>query len=167
VPDGVYLLRVMATDEPASPTDYATVYSPAVPIVVCNTPPVVSVRERDVKVAENGVAELSGVAFQYFEERKEEATDGEEQKSENARTRRILRQSAPIVGVQYQIGNGDWFSAEPLDGMFDSAFELFRIRTKPLPAGEHTLRIKVFNGAGKSAEIEQKVSVPAKPTAPQ
>jgi hypothetical protein len=162
VPDGVYLLRVMATDEPASPTDYATVYSPAVPIVVCNTPPVVSIRARDVKVAENGVAELSGVAFQYFEERKEGAAEGDEQKSENARTRRILRQSAPIVGVQYQIGNGDWFSAEPLDGMFDSAFEPFRIRTKPLPAGEHTLRVKVFNGAGKSAEIEQKISVPAK-----
>jgi hypothetical protein len=49
--------------------------------------------------------------------------------------------------------------------MFDSAFEPFRIRTKPLPAGEHTVRIKVFNGAGKSAEVEQKLSVPAKPTA--
>jgi len=159
VPDGVYLLRIMATDEPASPTDYATVYSPAVPIVVCNTPPVVSVRERDVKVAEDGVAELTGFAFQYFEERKEGSADSGEQASERAR--RILRQSAPIVGVQYQIGDGEWFSAEPLDGMFDSAFEPFRIRTKPLPAGEHTVRIKVFNGAGKSAAVEQKLSVPA------
>jgi hypothetical protein len=67
--------------------------------------------------------------------------------------------------VQYQIGDGEWFSAEPLDGMFDSAFEPFRIRTKPLPAGEHTVRIKIFNGAGKSAAVEQKLSVPAKPTA--
>jgi hypothetical protein len=163
LPDGVYLLRVMATDEPASPTDYATVYSPAVPIVVCNTPPVVSVRERDVKVAEDGVVELTGFAFQYFEERKEGSANGGEQASERAR--RILRQSAPIVGVQYQIGDGEWFSAEPLDGMFDSAFEPFRIRTKPLPAGEHTVRIKVFNGAGKSTAVEQKLSVPAKPSA--
>jgi outer membrane protein assembly factor BamB len=163
VPDGVYLVRIMATDEPASPTDYATVYSPAVPIVVCNTPPVVSVRERDVKVAEDGVVELTGFAFQYFEERKEGSADSGEQASERAR--RILRQSAPIVGVQYQVGDGEWFSAEPLDGVFDSAFEPFRIRTKPLPAGEHTVRIKVFNGAGKSAAVEQKLSVPAKPTA--
>jgi outer membrane protein assembly factor BamB len=163
VPDGVYLLRVMATDEPASPTDYAAVYSPAVPIVVCNTPPVVSVRERDVKVAEDSVVELTGFAFQYFVERKEGSANGGEQTSERAR--RILRQSAPIVGVQYQIGDGEWFSAEPLDGMFDSAFEPFRIRTKPLPPGEHTMRIKVFNGAGKSTVVEPKVSVPAKPTA--
>jgi hypothetical protein len=163
VPDGVYLLRVMATDEPASPTDYATVYSPAVPIVVCNTPPVVSVRERDVKITEEGVAELTGFAWQSFEERAAGSADGGEQGSERAR--RILRQSAPIVGVQYQVGDGEWFSAEPLDGMFDSAFEPFRIRTKPLPAGEHTVRVKVFNGAGKTAEMEQKVSVPAKPTA--
>jgi hypothetical protein len=163
VPDGVYLLRVMATDEPASPTDYATVYSPAIPIVVCNTPPVVFVRERDVKVAEDGVVELTGFAFQYFEERKEGSADSGEQASERAR--RVLRQSAPIVGVQYQIGDGEWFSAEPLDGMFDSAFEPFRIRTKPLPAGEHTVRIKVFNGAGKSTTVEQKLSVPAMPTA--
>ncbi|MGQ9902169.1 MAG: hypothetical protein ACUVR1_08165 [Fimbriimonadales bacterium] len=163
MPDGVYLLRVMATDEPASPTDYATVYSPAVPIVVCNTPPVVSVRERDIKVSAEGVVELSGIALQYFEERAPASERNDGESGANARIRRILRQSAPIVGVQYQIGEGDWLSAEPLDGMFDSAFEPFRIRTKPLPAGEHTLRIKVFNGAGKSAVVEQKVSVPLQP----
>jgi len=163
LPDGVYLVRVMATDEPASPTDYATVYSPAVPMVVCNTPPVVSIRKRDVKVADDGVAELTGVAFQYFEERQDGSANGGKQASERAR--RAVRQSAPIVGVQYQIGDGEWLSAEPLDGMFDSAFEPFRIRTKPLPAGEHTVRIKVFNSAGKSAAVEQKLSVPAKPTA--
>lgn len=164
MPDGVYLLRVMATDEPASPTDCATVYSPAVPIVVCNTPPVVSVRERDIKVSAEGIVELSGIALQYFEERASASAENKGESGANARNRRILRQSAPIVGVQYQIGEGDWFSAEPLDGMFDSAFEPFRIRTKPLPAGEHTLRLKVFNGAGKSAVVEQKVSVPLQPT---
>lgn len=164
MPDGVYLLRVMATDEPASPTDCATVYSPAVPIVVCNTPPVVSVRERDITVSAEGVVELSGIALQYFEERANASAENEDESGANARTRRILRQSAPIVGVQYQIGEGDWFSAEPLDGMFDSAFEPFRIRTKPLPVGEHNLRLKVFNGAGKSAVVEQKVSVPLQPT---
>ena len=164
MPDGVYLLRVMATDEPASPTDCATVYSPAVPIVVCNTPPVASVRERDIKVSAEGIVELSGIALQYFEERASASAENKGESGANARNRRILRQSAPIVGVQYQIGEGDWFSAEPLDGMFDSAFEPFRIRTKPLPAGEHTLRLKVFNGAGKSAVVEQKVSVPLQPT---
>ncbi|BCW96843.1 MAG: hypothetical protein WHS44_12895 [Fimbriimonadales bacterium] len=161
-PDGVYLLRVMATDEPASPTEHATVYSTVVPVVVCNTPPVVSIRERDVRIGDDGSAELSGFAFQYFEERETPAAaGGAGNDSENARVRRILRQSAPIVGVQYQIGDGDWFSAEPLDGLFDSAFEAFRIRTRSLPPGEHTVRVKVFNAAGKSAQIEQKVSVPA------
>ncbi|MCS6918152.1 MAG: hypothetical protein NZM28_00105 [Fimbriimonadales bacterium] len=154
-PDGVYLLRVMATDQPASPTDYAAVYSPAIPVVVCNTPPVLLVSERTLTVGEDGVAELSGYALQYFAEPNQQSENGATQSS----PRRAPRHSMPITGVQYKLGDGEWLSAEPVDGMFDSAFEMFRIRTPKLPAGEHTLTIKAFNAAGKSVETQQKVSV--------
>jgi len=65
--------------------------------------------------------------------------------------------------VQYRIDKNEWLSAEPLNGLFESAFEMFRLKTEPLEPGEHTLTIKAFNAAGKSAEQELKVIVPAKP----
>ncbi|GIV09087.1 MAG: hypothetical protein KatS3mg019_1178 [Fimbriimonadales bacterium] len=154
-PDGVYLLRMMATDQPASPSDYATVYSPVVPVVVCNTPPVLLVSERSLTVGEDGVAELSGFALQYFAEPNKPAENAEGQPAPD----RTPRHSMPIIGVQYKIGDGEWLSAEPTDGMFDSAFEMFRVRTLKLPAGEHTLTIKAFNAAAKSVEVQQKVRV--------
>lgn len=153
-PDGVYLLRVMATDQPASPTDYATVYSPAVPVVVCNAPPTLRVSERSIQVSD-GVVELSGFALQPFTATKTR-TDESDQPSAS---RLAIQHSVSITGVQYKIGNGEWLSAEPVDGMFDSAFEGFRIRTPKLPAGEHTLIIMAFNAAGKRTQVEQKVTV--------
>lgn len=144
VADGVYLLRLMATDQPAMPSDYATVYTPPIPVVVCNTPPSVLISEHSVQVDAEGRALLMGYAFQR-------AT------LKNGSERAALLTSVGITAVQYRIGEGDWFSAEPLDGLFDSSYEPFRIRTEPLPKGEHTLKIKVFNAAGKAVEIERKV----------
>lgn len=160
-PDGVYLLRVMATDQPASPTDYAVVYSPAIPVVVCNTPPTLLVSERNVRVNPDGVVEITGFALQYLAEAEQGGAPAQEAKDSEAAApkRRAPRHSIAITGVQYKVGNGEWRSAEPLDGLFDSAFEAFRIRTDALPAGEHTIIIKVFNAAGVSAETQQKVKV--------
>ncbi len=151
VPDGVYLLRLVATDQPSMPTDYATVYSAPIPIAVCNTPPVLFIRERTIQVQEDGSVILEGFALQRHRA----------QKNGNAQEERAqLLLSVPITAVQYRIGNSEWVSAEPLDGMFDSGFERFRIRTDKLPPGEHTLTILVFNGSGKTAQIEQKVTIP-------
>ncbi|MDW8050903.1 MAG: SpoIVB peptidase S55 domain-containing protein [Armatimonadota bacterium] len=167
-PDGVYLLRVMATDQPASPTDYAVAYSQAVPVMVCNTPPVLLVNERNLRVDEKGVVELTGLALQPFGAVGAGKVPAEQASKEGAsqsdNKRRAPQLSVPIVGVQYKVGNGEWLSAEPLDGMFDSAFEAFRIRTEALPAGEHTLTIKAFNAAGGSTETQQKVKVERKPS---
>ncbi|MDW8106095.1 MAG: SpoIVB peptidase S55 domain-containing protein [Armatimonadota bacterium] len=168
-PDGVYLVRVMATDQPASPTDYAVAYSPVVPVVVCNTPPVLLVNERNLRVDEKGVVELTGFVLQYFSEAARNSQTSAEQASEEGapqsnNKRRMPQHSIPIVGVQYKVGNGEWLSAEPLDGVFDSAFEAFRVRTEALPAGAHTLTIKAFNAAGGSTETQQKVKVERKPS---
>ncbi len=142
--DGVYLVRLMATDQPAMPTDYATVYTAPIPVVVCNTPPSVLISEHSVQVDAEGRAVLVGYAFQR-------AT------LKNVSGRASLLTSVAITAVQYRVDDGDWFSAEPLDGLFDSGYEPFRIRTEPLPKGEHTLKIKVFNAAGKAVEIERQV----------
>jgi len=163
-PDGVYLLRLKASDQPASPTDYAEVYTPPVPVVICNTPPVLSVRQERLKVNDDRTVELSGYALQVFNAAANQPAPSDNTKAKpHHASKRIPRNSVPIVGVQYRIDKNEWLSAEPLNGLFDSAFEMFRLKTEPLEPGEHTLTIKAFNAAGKSAEQELKVIVPAKP----
>jgi len=160
-PDGIYLLRLKASDQPASPADYAEVYTPPVPVVICNTPPALSVRQDRLKVNDDRTVELSGYALQVFRSPQSDRSN-QSDKSDSA-PKHTPRNSVPIVGVQYRIDKGEWLSAEPLNGLFDSAFEIFRLKTEPLEPGEHTLTIKAFNAAGKSIEQELKFKIPAEP----
>ncbi|GBC93593.1 hypothetical protein HRbin15_02093 [bacterium HR15] len=162
-PDGAYLLRLKASDRPASPTDYAEVYTPPVPVIICNTPPVLSVRPDRLKINEDRTVELSGYALQVFSPTASQPAPSDKSDKRDRANTRIPHHSVPIVGVQYRIDKGEWFSAEPLNGLFDSAFEMFRLKTEPLEPGEHTLTIKAFNAAGKSVEQELKVNLPAQP----
>ncbi|MER3403710.1 MAG: hypothetical protein C4337_10640, partial [Armatimonadota bacterium] len=62
---------------------------------------------------------------------------------------RLMASDQPVPGVaitavQYRVDDGEWLSAEPLDGLFDSSDEPFRIRTKPLPKGAHRVVIRVL-----------------------
>ncbi len=157
VPDGVYLLRLMATDQPSMPTDYATVYTPPIPIAVCNTPPALVVHEQRISAQADGRVVIEGFALQR---RLVSKSDGSQSSAQQERPVPLI--SVPITAVQYRVGNGEWVSAEPIDGMFDSGFEPFRIRIENLPAGEHTLYLIAFNAAGKTTQIEQKITVPKK-----
>ncbi|MCS7064638.1 MAG: hypothetical protein NZL85_00030, partial [Fimbriimonadales bacterium] len=162
-PDGIYLLRLMASDQPASPTDYAETYTPPVPVIICNTPPALSARQDRLKVNEDRTVELSGYALQVFSAAADQpAPPDKPDQSSKSKQKRVPRNSVPIVGVQYRLNKGEWLSAEPLNGLFDSAFEMFRIKTEPLEPGEHTLTLKAFNAAGRSVEQELKVRIPAK-----
>ncbi|MEN3000875.1 MAG: SpoIVB peptidase S55 domain-containing protein, partial [Armatimonadota bacterium] len=165
-PDGIYLLRLMVSDQPASPTDYAEIYTPPVPVIICNTPPVLSARQDRLKVNEDRTVELTGYALQVFSAAANPpvmSDKSNQPEKSDSKPKRVPRNSVPIVGVQYRLNKGEWLSAEPLNGLFDSAFEMFRIKTEPLEPGEHTLTIKAFNAAGKSVEQELKVHIPAKP----
>jgi sugar lactone lactonase YvrE len=167
-PDGVYLLRLKASDQPAQPSHYAEVFTPAIPVVICNTPPALSARQERLKVNDDRTVELSGYALQLFSAAPMSDRSDKSDKSDkpNAKPKRTPRHSVPIVGIQYRIDKGEWFSAEPLDGMFDSAFEMFHLKTEPLQPGEYTLTLKAFNAAGRSVEQELKVKIPAPSPAP-
>jgi len=113
-------------------------------------------------VNDDRTVELSGYALQLFSASSQsDKSDQSDKSNKPIPQKRTPRHSVPIVGIQYRIDKGEWFSAEPLDGMFDSAFEMFHLKTEPLEPGEHTLTLKAFNAAGKSAEVELKVSIPA------
>lgn len=152
-PDGVYLVKITATDKPSMPNGFYQVEALSAPVIICNTPPVLIVNESRIQVSEKGEAVIEGVVFQYFRPQKEEKP--EEKPS------REMRHDVPVVAVQYRVDDSkEWSSAEPADGFFDSGFERFRIRTDALPKGEHSLEIKVFNSSGKTAVQKVKVKVP-------
>lgn len=156
--DGVYLVKVTATDKPSMPVGFYQVETLSAPVILCNTPPVMLVNESRIQVSEDGKAVLDGVALQYFSPKKEGKP---EQAKPEEKQPREMRHDVPVIAVQYRVGESkEWSSAEPIDGFFDSGFERFRIQTDALPKGEHTLEIKVFSSSGKTTVQKVKVKVP-------
>lgn len=130
--DGVYRVRVVASDRPSNAHDPLTAEAISEPVTVCNSKPLVLVSSREgIRVVENQV-QVSGF---------------------------VLQKLVPISAVQVRIGNGEWFAAEAEDGVFDSPVEAFRFRSERLPAGEHQITIRAFNAAGLSTTWQQKVQV--------
>lgn len=58
-----------------------------------------------------------------------------------------------IVQVLFQIDGGDWESATPDDGAFDSNNEGYTISTSDLPPGSHTIIIRAVNAFGLSSDV--------------
>jgi hypothetical protein len=60
-----------------------------------------------------------------------------------------------IVQVQYRVLDGPWTDAQPDDGAFDTYTESFTFTTSPLPTGDLTVELRVFDSAGN--EVVQPV----------
>jgi hypothetical protein len=133
--DGVYRLRVVASDRPSNASDALTAEAVSEPFMVCNTKPVIVVPSADgLRAMGDGTVEVSGI---------------------------VLQKLVPVTAVQVQVGQGEWLAAEAEDGVFDSPVEAFRFRSDKLPPGEHQVTVKAFNAAGLSATWQKKVSVQA------
>lgn len=131
--DGVYRLRVVASDRPSNATDALSAEAVSEPVIVCNSKPVIVVPSQDgVQVEADGVVQVSGF---------------------------VLQKLVPVTAVQVRIDEGEWLAAEAGDGVFDSPLETFRFRSEKLPKGEHQITIKAFNAAGLSAMWQKKVTV--------
>lgn len=131
--DGVYRLRVVASDRPSNATDALSAESVSEPFIVCNSKPVIVVPSRDgVQVQGDGIVQVSGF---------------------------VLQKLVPVTSVQVRIDEGEWLAAEAGDGVFDSPLETFRFRLETLPKGEHQITVKAFNAAGLSTTWQKKVAV--------
>ncbi len=131
--DGVYRLRVVASDRPSNATDALSAEAVSEPVIVCNSKPVIVVPSRDgLQVEADGAVQVSGF---------------------------ILQKLVPVTVVQVRIDEGEWLAAEAGDGVFDSSLETFRFRSEKLPKGEHQVTVKAFNAAGLSATWQKKVTV--------
>jgi hypothetical protein len=131
--DGVYRLRVVASDRPSNATDALSAEVVSEPFIVCNSKPFIVVPSQDgVQVEADGTVQVSGFALQKL---------------------------VPVTAVQVRIGEGEWLAAEAGDGVFDSPLETFRFRSEKLPRGEHQITVKAFNAAGLSTTWQKKIAV--------
>ena len=119
--DGRYFFRVVASDRPSNPVDTAREAElVSTAVTIDNTPPTVTL---------SGAAR-TGVAFQVVAD----AVD---------------RESA-LRRCEYSVDGGAWTPVEAEDGVTDSKTERFMIRIANLPAGEHMISVRVYDGAGNA-----------------
>lgn len=130
LPDGVYLLKVVASDKPSNPDGALTAEKISGEFRVVNRAPTLVLLKSGLKINPDRTAVLEGVAMQ---------------------------QGAAIRAVQYRIDGGDWLAAAASDGLFDSTLEPFSLTTPPLKPVSHTLEVQTQDEAGNVAT--QKLTV--------
>lgn len=125
LPDGLYHVRVEASDLPANPAGQArTASARSDPFVIDNTPPVVQASAR--RSGRETILEAS-------------VTDG----------------IGPIARAEYSIDAARFIPIAPADGIPDSRSETYTVPLAGLRPGEHTVIVKVTDllgnvGAGKT-----------------
>ena len=130
--DGVYLIKVVASDKLSNPVDAMSGDAVSEAFTVTNQAPKVHVFNKTLTVQTDKSVRVEGIAYHDL---------------------------VGIAGVQYKVGSGDWAAAAAADGIFDSDFESVIITTEPLEKGKHTIEVKAFDQAGNCATTETAVSV--------
>lgn len=131
VPDGTYQVRVIASDKLSNPQGALTAKSLSAQFVVANQPPRLLLSP--ASPGAGGVVTVRGTASAGL---------------------------AFVRAVQARIDGGDLAAAQPDDGLFDSARELFTLQTPPLSSGTHTLDVQVIDQASNTATLKVTVNVP-------
>ena len=130
--DGMYLIKVVGSDELSNPTDKLKGEAISETLIVSNKAPKVVAFKKTLVVQADKSVRVEGLAYQDI---------------------------VGIAGVQYKVVSDDWAAAAASDGIFDTPFETFAIATQPLAKGEHTIKVKAIDQAGNSATAEVKVKV--------
>lgn len=114
IPDGTYVLKLVASDAPSNPEPLAkTGEKVSDDFVVDNTPPVVSAFKGDADRSHLRVSFTVTDAFSVIDD------------------------------AQYSIDGGEWKAILPIDGIPDSKTENYSFSTDKLSDGEHTIMVKV------------------------
>lgn len=119
LPDGRYLLRVVASDQPANPRGEAlNGEAESDPFTVDNTPP----RVESVQASVRGkTIELSFEVVDTF---------------------------SPVRNAEYALDGGDWTALDPQDGVADSLRERYRAEVGADSVGEHTFGVRAVDQMG-------------------
>jgi hypothetical protein len=119
--DGKYYFRVVASDREANPPATAReAQLTSAPVLIDNTPPVISV---------GAVRYSAGAAHIEWE-----AADA----------------ASALRRCEYSLDAGEWVPVEAADGVIDSPREKFALDLKGLPSGEHLLVIRAADSANNT-----------------
>ncbi len=126
-PDGVYVVKVVASDSPSNSEEEAlTGEKEGQPFEIDNTPP----RILNLRAAREG--RRVRVAFQ--------ASDA----------------MSVIRRAEFSVDGGDWQIVPPVDKISDSLEEDYNFQTAELPPGEHTVAVRVYDKVD-NAQVEKVV----------
>lgn len=126
IPDGVYQVKVVVSDEIANPKERLTAEVIEGPIVVDNTPPEALLPEPFKQIPTELV--------------KVKVTDA----------------LSSVTSAEYRVDTGEWIAAAATDGIFDSKAEEVEIKPESITAGKHTLKVRVRDSAGSEKVFEVK-----------
>lgn len=131
MPDGTYLFRIVASDDPSNPAGQAlTAEKLSEHFDVDNTPP----RVEGIKAqAQSSSARLTFTVTDTFN---------------------IVREA------EYAVDAGDWVPCRPADGLGDSLSEAFDVVVPQLHPGEHTIVVRAADAAGNTGAGKVIVQIP-------
>jgi sugar lactone lactonase YvrE len=131
LPDGVYTLKVLASDKPANPFGKFLVGELiSKPFVISNSSPVL---------------EVTGQKPQG-------------KKVEMQFRARVL--AGRVESGEFSIDGGDWSLLSPADGICDSPQEDFQFVTPDLTAGEHVIGVRASDANGNTGTAKAIVKIP-------
>jgi sugar lactone lactonase YvrE len=121
VPDGIYWLKVVASDEKANPADPREGEAVSRPLLVDNTPPelILDLRRKDDDPPPDSVT--------------------------------VFDRSSYVTSAEFRVGDGEWLAAVAEDGIFDGQFEAVVLDVKHLPEGSHEVGVRARDAAGNVA----------------
>ena len=131
-PDGVYRVRVVATDRAANADDPKTGEKTSAEFRIVNKPPTLVPGNGGPTTASDRTVRVEGTA---------------------------LHDLVAIRAVQWRLDGGEWMAASASDGLFDSGSEAFRVVTAALAPGTHKLEIQAIDEAGGNATETVTVTV--------
>jgi outer membrane protein assembly factor BamB len=131
LPDGTYLVRVVATDAPSNPAGQSlTAEKTTQPFDVDNTPPRI---ERLKAMVEKGTLKVTFAASDAFS---------------------VVREAA------YSINAGEWAPARPEDGLSDSTNEAYEVEVPTPQSGECSIVVRAVDAAGNTGAGRTVVEIP-------
>ncbi len=131
LPDGVYRLKVVASDAPSNPYDKFLIGELiSEPFVITNATP-------QVEITGTGMSGKK-VEVQF----------------------RARVSTGHIASAEFSIDGGEWLLVFPTDGIADSMEEEYQISTPELTVGEHLIGVRASDGNGNTGTAKVVIKIP-------
>ena len=130
LPDGVYTLKVVASDAPANPYGKGLIGElTSRPFVISNATPAITISTQ----------QISGKRVEI--------------------TFRAAVGTGHIASGEFSVDGGEWFLVFPTDGIADSTVEDFQVTTPDLLPGEHLIGLRTSDALGNTGTTKLVVKI--------